>query len=728
MHARATYSEFLLHGFTPSETTGHGASPDTGVCMYNVRVISAREEVSVTVVPAPNRTNLSLYPCLRRVTFWSRQSSSSCGLFIVCLESSRYCSTFAPFVLLCHSLSGYQMGDKDKKADGSTSASPGQWQRRQRRRTSSPEQIPQQPRGSISALSAHHPAAASKDDRSTATPKAVRAGVLTGPQSTGSRQSRPGGIIEHRSRVATGSQGRPTGPANQQTASLATSRSSPPPRGKTQQQSAGASSSQMQRAGSARPQPISPARSGQRPAPNRRTSQPQSSGAGGSQAKPAPSTQTLTPRPARDGSSVAGNQRRLDPSTDADGLQFRPGLVSGTISLPLARTVQWPRFRHQAAKIGIGIETEFFLETRFRPMCPITSVTIFGEVVATNHNIQVPTHLPRMYSYMENQEISNRGDHICAELRELDEWSLTFDGTMYTNEEPCKLLLLQPIPTSIGGCISLLYMTKKTYPGGLEMKSPIFVAYPASPWRSRLLETWRYLQNNYKITGNEECGTHFHISVEGGYAFEELKQIAMAALYFEPAFDALVPLHRTGGKCRYAQNLWLEADHLALDNRSRLDSCTYIERMPDFKTFLNNINAETKWYSWNFRSIGVFHTVEFRKPPACTTADETLAWAEIAMAFTQSSIRYGILDILRTIPSTVGGLRSFLEKSCVKEMSEHARFEVVFRGKDPNAFVESLPRRVAWTSERMWAKYQRKAKADRERILSRKRIAEQPYL
>ena len=40
----------------------------------------------------------------------------------------------------------------------------------------------------------------------------------------------------------------------------------------------------------------------------------------------------------------------------------------------------------------------------------MTSVTYFGQVVATDHNAQVPAYFPRMYSYMQNRDLTEKGD------------------------------------------------------------------------------------------------------------------------------------------------------------------------------------------------------------------------------------------------------------------------------------------------------------------------------
>lgn len=223
------------------------------------------------------------------------------------------------------------------------------------------------------------------------------------------------------------------------------------------------------------------------------------------------------------------------------------------------------------------------------------------------------------------------------------------------------------------------------------MLTPIFVAFPRSPWRSHVQATWRYLQQHYEITENKKCGTHVHISVEGGYSLEDVKRVASASIHFDTAFEALVPETRRG-RCEFARSMWIDACEFAAKGRSRAESILMISGVTDFHAFLNLTEPYIlRGYSWNFRSIFKYYTIEFRKPPASRTADEALSWAELAMSFVQSSIRYGSPERLRLIPPTVGGLRWFLRQSHVARLNEPERLDWVWAGKDPNAFVESMP-------------------------------------
>jgi Putative amidoligase enzyme len=232
------------------------------------------------------------------------------------------------------------------------------------------------------------------------------------------------------------------------------------------------------------------------------------------------------------------------------------------------------------------------------------------------------------------------------------------------------------------------------------MATPLFVAFRGSDWRSHVETTWRYLQQNYRVTGDEHCATHVHVSVEGGYSLAELKRIAGSVVHFEPAFDVLVPPQRRSGKCEFSKSSWLDSYHLALQNRSRAQSVSYINSISNFESLLLVMNPDQeKKYGWNFLSIEKYYTVEFRKAQASTTSEEALSWAELAMSFIQAALEHGSLAKLREVPSTVGGLRWFLGQSHVPGLNEPERLQWFWTGKDMNEFVVGLPMRLALSRE-----------------------------
>ncbi|KAF7510227.1 hypothetical protein GJ744_006923 [Endocarpon pusillum] len=343
------------------------------------------------------------------------------------------------------------------------------------------------------------------------------------------------------------------------------------------------------------------------------------------------------------------------PSVAKTGAQFRPDPRQTTQKVPGAN--QSDRARADNSKIGIGIETEILLAAR-QLKHKANTMEEFGKIAAINHNDCVASQHPRMgksvLSYPPKRAV-------------FDQWVLSDEPTISRSYEPW----------------------------GVEMVSPIFVAYCGSPWRTHVESTWNYLQQYYKITEDDSCATHIHVSVEGGYSFEEIKRVARSAIHFEAAVEALVPSVRSGGICEWAKSSWLDSEHLALEDRSRERSMIFLDTVNDFYSFLSVMNPDgERGYTWNFHSIEKFYTIEFRKPPASITANEVLSWAELAMSFVQASIKHGSLEKLRRIPSTIGGLCWFLEQCNVPGFNEHHRLNRFWEGKDARAFQQPTPMRL----------------------------------
>lgn len=90
-------------------------------------------------------------------------------------------------------------------------------------------------------------------------------------------------------------------------------------------------------------------------------------------------------------------------------------------------------------------------------------------------------------------------------------------------------------------------------------------------------------------------------------------------------------------------------------------------------------------YAWNFKNLepsdGTGMTIEWRQPPGVTTAEEALAWAELALGFIQAARQPRTRDRLREFGLDVAGLKSFLESGIVTGVSDRRYFNVIFEGK-----------------------------------------------
>jgi Putative amidoligase enzyme len=326
--------------------------------------------------------------------------------------------------------------------------------------------------------------------------------------------------------------------------------------------------------------------------------------------------------------------------------------------------------------INIGIETEFML-TAHRDDHAADTLEEFAKILAANHNLRVQGTQKRMRLDLRPTEYAG----------EYTEWCLVKEETIYREWSPCKLL---PIPVShdIADIVSS---------GGIELVTPVFRALPRSTWRRDVEATWRFLHQHYQITGGITCGTHIHVSFEapGEYTTDDLRRIARCVIHFEPAVEALMPRYRR--TTNYAKSNWLQGHLLGHCNKSRRESIAAIDGIPtegdedEIQGQIVNLmqGHGDRDYAWNFLNIlWGKGTIEFRKPPACTSAAMALSWTELAMSFIQAAVRYGTPHRLERVPSTVGGLRWFLEQACRPGVNEPARLEAIWAGHAEHEAVQ----------------------------------------
>lgn len=107
--------------------------------------------------------------------------------------------------------------------------------------------------------------------------------------------------------------------------------------------------------------------------------------------------------------------------------------------------------------------------------------------------------------------------------------------------------------------------------GPLELVSPILEFSHASDFRHQVEHVWEHLKANTKIEVNESCGTHIHVSPQndsGTWGLEALKAICRSILFFEFAFEAVLPPHRR-------RNIWAKSNLYDNDHfpDKRLEAC-----------------------------------------------------------------------------------------------------------------------------------------------------------
>lgn len=150
------------------------------------------------------------------------------------------------------------------------------------------------------------------------------------------------------------------------------------------------------------------------------------------------------------------------------------------------------------------------------------------------------------------------------------------------------------------------------------------------------------INNLYNLDTNRSCGFHVHLSPgsssseRGDWTLHELKNISMAIVYFEDAFEVLIPETRRGNKW-YRPNRAQNIPFRKLNTKQCLQKTSEVKDIQSLCLLMHH-TENSNWNLMNIcrpRGIG---TVEFRQPPSITDAAACLSWAELAIDFVQFTL------------------------------------------------------------------------------------------
>ena len=211
------------------------------------------------------------------------------------------------------------------------------------------------------------------------------------------------------------------------------------------------------------------------------------------------------------------------------------------------------------------------------------------------------------------------------------------------------------------------------------------------------------------------CGTHVHVSPgDSNWTLEQVKNVSRSILYFEEAFEVLLPPERRGNlECRSNR-----VENPKLKHLPDLDACFQkIEECTTMKALVHLMNAKEedisnlceessgeiavteRRYGFNFENlmpgkIGTIGTrciwgksptqwslieAEFRRPPCVTNYEDCVMWAEFGASFMQAAMQYGSSpDHLRIYGSDVAGLAVFVRQATIPDMNDRRILDRMF--------------------------------------------------
>jgi hypothetical protein len=200
----------------------------------------------------------------------------------------------------------------------------------------------------------------------------------------------------------------------------------------------------------------------------------------------------------------------------------------------------------------------------------------------------------------------------------------------------------------------------KLYLGRFQMKTPCFLLRRGdiNRWRLNVMDKFEYEESQCSITCgpsneilsprrgplNRGCGTHINIRFSAEYSLHipQLKNIAREIIYFEPAFEDLLPKYRRGYAYAKSNGSRIRKasgnGHMAIENAETEYAIVKLmqglrqtgsenERNPDSDKHLSDPD-----YACNFNRLSDLE-IEFRNAPACASGEGTVRWAELILSF-----------------------------------------------------------------------------------------------
>ncbi|KAG8164617.1 hypothetical protein KVR01_004892 [Diaporthe batatas] len=219
--------------------------------------------------------------------------------------------------------------------------------------------------------------------------------------------------------------------------------------------------------------------------------------------------------------------------------------------------------------------------------------------------------------------------------------------------------------------------TKTNNKYAVEFVSPILRYDSTGLWRAHVQNLFKTMRESYVFESNRSCGFHVHASpAAGAWSLQELKSICMAVVYFEDAFEAIVPEHRRG-------NQWIKSNTVDNPKLANLPTAQIFERIKACENAVEiaDLMHPDRYYAWNFTNLyyGGKATIEWRRAAGVTSAEGCLVWAELAIDFLQSARRPGVQ--LGKYSRDVAGLRAFVGEGLVAGMSDERYLRPIFEGK-----------------------------------------------
>ncbi|KAF9644758.1 hypothetical protein BDM02DRAFT_3121338 [Thelephora ganbajun] len=263
----------------------------------------------------------------------------------------------------------------------------------------------------------------------------------------------------------------------------------------------------------------------------------------------------------------------------------------------------------------------------------------------------------------------------------------------------------------------------------IELVSPI-LHFNDGHFRDYVQGVWNRIGALCVVATNESCGTHVHVSPSNEYTSAQIKDVARAALYFEPAINALVPPLRRNNE--FCKNFLASNKHFT--GKTVEQAIAMVDGVDDSRKAIielmnppDRLTEPDRYYTWNFTNLvaGGFMTIEFRQGEGVITPAGALAWAEFVVTFVGAAVAVAkTYGDLKKFALNVHGLKDFLGHGLVSGVSNKTLLEAITgRAKDSASASGSDPGKLSKEREDRLAK--KRKEDDRKQIFAKKMIEDE---
>ena len=224
-------------------------------------------------------------------------------------------------------------------------------------------------------------------------------------------------------------------------------------------------------------------------------------------------------------------------------------------------------------------------------------------------------------------------------------------------------------------------------------------------WVRTIDNFWSTLSRHFELRPDSSCGFHVHISTAtGSYNLEQLRKMAKAVIFWEPATAMCAPFSRQDNVLDFCKSnvrlpVQVGRDILLSGRIEGLQNAfDFIDSACDTNAIVDFICPD-KYRAWNFRPCrtGGHGSIEFRRPPGVTTAKKAKHWIAFTISFVELAITFDPSSLPMMVRQS-SRLDTLYRPAFEERLLECARRVNVYAQLDPRLRQQDEPRTLHITN------------------------------